>query len=210
LTAGSEDSRLAAAYGATSFEEVTRTYDGWAETYDAEMARLGYRHPAIALALLCRHLPAGSTPILDAGAGTGLVGEWLRIMGYPAAEALDISPGMLAVAERKGVYGRLHCAALGQPLPFPDARFAGVICAGVFTTGHVGAEGLDELLRATRPGGVLVLTVKDRTWADGFAARLDALEAAGAIRRLDETPTYVSMPGQPATAPSRGVALARR
>jgi predicted TPR repeat methyltransferase len=209
LTAGSEDSRLAAAYGATSVEEVTRTYDGWAETYDAEMARVGYRHPAIALALLSRHLAAGSAPILDAGAGTGLVGEWLRIMGYPAAEALDLSPGMLAVAERKGVYDRLHCAALGQPLPFPEARFAGVVCAGVFTTGHVGAEGLDELVRVTRPHGVLVLTVKDKSWSEGFAARIDALAGAGAVRRLEETPSYVSMPGQPETAPSRGIALAR-
>jgi SAM-dependent methyltransferase len=202
-------SHLDAVYGAASPEEIARSYDAWAESYDAEMARVGYRHPAIALALLTRHLPAGSAPILDAGAGTGLVGEWLAIVGYPVAEALDVSPGMLAVAERKGVYRRLHCTALGQPLPFPDGRFAGVISAGVFTTGHVGAEALDELLRVTRPGGVLVLTVKDKTWTEGFAARLDALQTAGAIRTLEETPAYVSMPGQPATAPSRGLALAR-
>jgi predicted TPR repeat methyltransferase len=205
-----EPSHLDAVYAAASPEELARSYDGWADSYDAEMARLGYRHPAIALALLCRHLPAGAAPILDAGAGTGLVGEWLRIVGYPTAEALDISAGMLAAAERKHVYDRLHRAALGGPLPFPDARFAGVVCAGVFTTGHVGAEGLDELLRVTRPGGVLVLTVKDRTWADGFADRLDALARGGAIRLLEETPSYVSMPGQPATVPSRAVALGRR
>jgi ubiquinone/menaquinone biosynthesis C-methylase UbiE len=209
LGAGSAGSHLDAVYGAGSSEEVARSYDGWAESYEAEMARVGYRHPAIALALLCRHLPAGSAPILDAGAGTGLVGAWLRIVGYGSAEALDISPGMLAVAARKGVYDRLHCAALGQPLPFPDARFAGVVCAGVFTTGHVGPEGLDELVRVTRPGGVLVLTVKDRIWEDGFAARVDALAGGGAIRRLEETPSYVSMPGEPATSPSRAVALAR-
>ena len=88
-------------------------------------------------------------------------------------------------------------------LPFEDARFAGCVCAGVFTTGHVGAEGLDELLRVIRPGGVLVLTVKDKTWDGGFAARVAALEAEGRVARLDATPSYSSMPGRPGNDPSR-------
>ena len=57
--------RLGAVYAAESAEEVARTYDAWAATYDAEMAALGYRHPSICLALLARHLrPAArcSTP----------------------------------------------------------------------------------------------------------------------------------------------------
>lgn len=200
-------SNLASVYGATSPEEVAQSYDGWAEGYDAEMARVGYRHPAICLALLARHLPRGATPVLDAGAGTGLVGEWLAILGYPEAEALDISEGMLAVAARKAVYARLHRAALGGPLPFADAAFAGAVSAGVFTTGHVGPEGIDELLRVIRPGGVLVLTVKDKLWTAGFADRIDALAAAGRVRRIEETRPYVSMPGEPDTTPSRGLVL---
>ena len=116
---------------------------------------------------LARHLPRGAGPVLDAGAGTGLIGEWLEILGFPEAEALDVSEGMLAVAGRKAVYARLHRAALGQPLPFADGAFAAAVSAGVFTTGHVGAEGLDELLRVVRPGGVLVLTVKDSSGRRG-------------------------------------------
>ncbi len=200
-------SNLEAVYGAGSPEEIARTYDGWAESYEGEMARLGYRHPAICLALLARWLPAGAGPILDAGAGTGLIGEWLGILGYPAAEALDISEGMLAVAARKGVYDRLHRAALGGALPFADGAFAAAVCAGVFTVGHVGAEGLDELLRVVRPDGVLVLTVKDKIWEAGFGARVDELAAAGRLRVLEMTPSYVSMPGEPDTVPSRGLVL---
>ena len=79
------------------------------------MARFGYRHPTIGLALLARHLPKGAAPILDAGAGTGLIGEWLAIMGYPVVEALDISAGMPAVARAKNVYAAFHQLALGQP-----------------------------------------------------------------------------------------------
>ena len=83
---------LGAVYDAAKPEEVAKLYDGWAETYDDYMATRGYRHPAVVLALLSRHLPRGATPLLDAGAGTGLVGEWIGIMGYPHIEALDLSP----------------------------------------------------------------------------------------------------------------------
>lgn len=194
-------------YAAASTAEVAASYDAWAESYDAEMASLGYRHPAICLGLVCRHLPRDAAPILDAGAGTGLIGEWLRLLGYGRTEALDISEGMLRVAGRKKIYAGLHHAALGGPLPFADNTYAGVVSAGVFTTGHVGVEGLEELIRVTRPGGVLVLTVKDTIWELGFAPRMRDLCDAGVLELIEQTPPYVSMPGRPATIPGRGVAL---
>lgn len=207
MTDGNHGGALGAVYGATNPQEIARLYDGWAERYDADMAAAGYRHPTICLALAARHLPRGATPLLDAGAGTGLIGEWLRIMGYPHVEALDISEGMLARAGAKGVYAALHRLALGGPLPFADGAFAGIIAAGVFTSGHVGAEGLDELVRICRPGGALVLTVKDTLWHNGFADRVAALEAGGLAARAEETPPYVSMPGETGTVPSRGLVL---
>ena len=91
-------------------------------------------------------------------------------MGYTAVEALDISTGMLDVARAKGAYQQLHCLALGSDLPFADGYFAAIISTGVFTTGHVGAEALDELVRICRPGGAIVLTVKDTVWHGGFSA----------------------------------------
>lgn len=194
-------------YGASSPEDVARRYDEWAENYDTEMSSLGYRHPTICLALLCRHLDHGAGPILDAGAGTGLIGEWLKIVGYSGAEALDISDGMLEMARRKGVYDALHRAAMGQELPLPTDHFAGAVCAGVFTVGHVGPEGLDELVRVVRPGGIVVITVKDRLWEDGFKTRVEELQASGQWDVLEETPSYVSMPGRADTVPSRALAL---
>jgi predicted TPR repeat methyltransferase len=208
LGSEAETGKLDAVYAATSADEIARTYDAWAATYDAEMAALGYRHPSICLALLARHLPPGG-PVLDAGAGTGLIGEWLKLAGYAPVEGVDLSPGMLAVAAGKGVYDRLEQGDLTRALPFEDARFTGCVCSGVFTTGHVGAEGLDELLRVLRPGGVLVLTVKDRTWEEGFAERVHELEREGRITRLDATPSYSSMPGRAGNAPSRVVVLRR-
>lgn len=204
---GKHSGALGAVYDAKAPAEVAALYDGWAETYDAEMAVAGYRHPSICLALLSRHLKPGSGPILDAGAGTGVLGAWLGIMGYAQVEGLDISPGMLAVAARKGGYAKLHNLALGSTLPFADGYFAGIVSAGVFTTGHVGPEGLDELVRICRSGGVLVLTVKDTLWKGGFSQRIS--ELAETLQVAEDTGPYVSMPGEIGTTPSRAVVLRR-
>lgn len=204
---GQHGGHLGAVYDAKAPEEVAALYDGWAESYDADMAQAGYRHPAIGLALLARHLAPGAGPVLDAGCGTGTLGGWLGILGYHPVEGLDISEGMLAVAARKGGYAALHRLALGGSLPFADGAFAGVICTGVFTTGHVGPEGLDELVRITRPGGVLVLTVKSTLWDGGFAARVATL--TGQVTLAEQTAPYVSMPGEAGTVPSLAIVLTR-
>ena len=206
---GKHDGHLGGAYDATSPQEVAALYDRWAQSYDGDMAIAGYRHPTICLALIARHLPRGAGPVLDAGAGTGLIGEWLRIVGYGPLEALDISQGMLDVARAKGLYDAYHCLALGSALPFADGSYAGIVSSGVFTTGHVGPNGLDELVRITRPGGVLVLTVKTTLWADGIEARIAQFEAEGHVRRLEQTAPYVSMPGETGTIPSLAVVLGR-
>jgi predicted TPR repeat methyltransferase len=204
--ASHDNDHLDAVYAAKGPADIARLYDAWAGSYDADMAKAGYRHPAIATALLARHLARGAAPVLDAGAGTGLVGEWLGILGYPEVEALDISEGMLAVARAKGVYRALHVGVLGGDLPFPEGHFAGLVCAGVLTTGHVGAEALPGLLAVTRPGGVLVLTVKETLWTGSFAA---AVEAAPGARLIEATEPYISMPGETGATPSRAVVLAR-
>jgi len=198
---------LGAVYEAKQPEQLAKLYDGWADTYEEEMARAGYRHPTICAALFARHVPRGATPILDAGAGTGLLGEWLQLLGYPHVEALDLSEGMLAKAAAKGVYAAVHRIALGGPLPFADEHFAAVVSAGVFTTGHVGSESLDELIRICRPGGAIVLTVKNTLWEEGFAVQIGKLESAKIVARREETAPYVSMPGETGTVPSRAIVL---
>jgi len=200
------DGHLGAVYGAKAPEEIAAVYDAWAETYDAEMAEAGYRHPTIGMALLARHLPKGAGPILDAGVGTGLTGAWFGILGWTDVHGIDISEGMLAVAARKGAYARLSRAVLGGPLDMADGAYAAVISTGVFTTGHVGAEALPELLRILRPGGVLVLTVKETLWQGGFETALKGLP----LDLLEITDPYVSMPGEAATTPSLALVARRR
>ena len=200
-------SRLDAVYGATNPEELSQAYDEWAKSYDSDMADVGYRHPAIAVGLVSRHLPAGATPILDAGAGTGLVGELLGVMGYPVIDALDASEGMLEIARLKNVYRDLRHAFLGQTLPFDTGHYAAAVSTGVFTAGHVGVEGLPELFRVVRLGGLIVLSVKMTVWDDGFEEYLGRADHDGVIDFVEVTPTYASMPGGSETSPCVGVVL---
>lgn len=194
-------------YSAESTADVAKKYDDWAQRYDTEMATLGYRHPNICLAMLTRHLPRGEGPVLDAGAGTGLLGEWMDIVGYKQAEALDISEGMLEVARAKNVYSAFHVAALGETLPMADNFYAAIVAAGVFTVGHVGEEGFGELIRITRPGGFIIVTIKDTLYNEGLGDYLKAQQSKGVWTIVEETPSYVSMPGRPDTVPSRAVVL---
>jgi SAM-dependent methyltransferase len=207
MTAAQHDGHLGAVYDAKSPEEIARLYDGWAASYDADMVAAGYRHPAIAGAMFARTVPRGAGPVLDAGAGTGQIGELLAILGYGHVEALDISAGMLEVARAKGVYRAFHQLALGGPLPFPNGHFAGIISTGVFTSGHVGAEGLPELIRSCAKGGVIVLTVKTTVWDAGLGAAIDALAADGRLRVSDRTAPYQSMPNEAGTIAAFCIAL---
>ena len=68
-----------------------------------------------------RYVPR-SARVLDAGAGTGLVGESLKRLGYSNIEALDLSLGMLEEARKKNAYSAFHQMILGETLDFPDRR----------------------------------------------------------------------------------------
>lgn len=140
---------------------LEQKYDAWAPSYDADL-RDGYpENPRRAAALLAACLPAGSGPVLDAGAGTGLVGEELRRLGYLDLTALDRSRGMLALAQAKRVYRWLVHGTLDEaPRLFPERHFAAIVAVGVFTFAHADPADLAALDRVLQPGGLIVIAVR--------------------------------------------------
>jgi len=198
---------LGEVYGARSAAELAAVYDRWSETYDDYMEGVGYRHPAICVALLARHVPAGPHRLLDAGVGTGIVGEFLDLLGYRVIDGIDISQGMLDRAAGKGIYADLRIADITAPLALASDSYRAAISCGVFTTGHVGSEGLDQLLAICQTGGHLVFTVKAGVWQEDIQPHLHALARDGRVRVVEQTEPYVSMPGEPGTIPSLAVVI---
>ena len=85
--------------------------------------------------------------MLDAGAGTGITGEILALLGYRDLTGIDISRNMLELARKKGVYKDLRQMALGGELDFPSDAFSAIVATGVFAAGHAPPESFDDLQR---------------------------------------------------------------
>ena len=89
-------------YATGDIAQLETAYDGWAEGYDESVSALGYTNPALVSALFARLMPDVSGPILDAGCGTGVIGEILSLAGYEFIDGIDLSVGMLKRAKARG------------------------------------------------------------------------------------------------------------
>lgn len=180
---------LRRAYNVTGTRECEELYDEWVAAYDEDTTRgMGYVGPDVVARRLAAYVEPAAV-VLDAGCGTGLAGERLAALGFSTMDGVDLSAGMLGAARAKGIYRELHKADLTARLPLPDDRYDAICCVGTFTTGHVGPEGIDELLRVGRPGAVFVATIVDAVWEQrGFAGYLDGLTAGGRLRVLEHVP----------------------
>ena len=185
------DDPLERVYAAKTDRELADAYSAWAAGYDRQTAAMGYCLPFLVGGWIARHVPQGDGPLLDAGCGTGLSGPALAALGYGDIEGLDMSDKMLAVARGRGAYGNLVAGKLGDALPWPDGHFAAVFSTGVFTEGHAPASALDEIVRITRPGGHVILTVRDTVLeAGGFASRFAEIEDAGLWRLVERSAPF--------------------
>lgn len=126
---------LAACRGEKSFARapdpvVKSLFDGFAVSFEQNLAVLGYSVPGLIGKLLERTYPGikGEMAILDAGCGTGLCAEFLK----PLASSLlgvDLSTGMLDQARKRALYDELIEAELTQKLQQDADAYDLVVCA---------------------------------------------------------------------------------
>lgn len=174
----------------TDVQAIKDFYTEWADTYDTDLLlAIGYAGAEIAAEALCKHV-SDTALILDAGCGTGLVGiELIKRKFDLTIDGIDLTPVMLEHSRKKGAYRKLNEADLFEPLKeHEDDIYEGIVCVGVFSKGHVGPHGLDELVRIAKPGAPIVLTVLEDAFEDGgFKEKIEQLEAEGLAKLLDVT-----------------------
>ena len=151
------------AYDLKSPSDNIELYSSWAETYDLDFIdEMQYElHFSVANAFVSN---GGRGLILDVGAGTGALAEALLIRGKFTIEATDISKEMLEVAKSKNFYTCSFLSDLTKKIPVDDDHYDGVVSSGTFTHGHLGPNAIHELIRITKPGGLIVISVNEKHW----------------------------------------------
>ncbi|KAB1263551.1 Methyltransferase-like protein 27 [Camelus dromedarius] len=183
--------RVRASHGITDLTHKLQFYDHWAPDYDQDVATLQYRAPHLAVDCLTQALPGPphTALILDVACGTGLVAAELQARGFLQLHGVDGSPGMLKQAQVRGLYQHLSLCTLGlDPLPSDEGTFDAVLMVGALSDGQVPCSAIPELLRVTKPGGLVCLTTRTNPsnlrYKEALEATLDRLEQAGVWERL--------------------------
>ncbi len=167
-------------------EELEELYKVWADNYDHDVVKvIGYVGHSITTELLMKYVDNSKAKILDAGCGTGLVGEVLHERKFKNIIGIDFSQTMLDQALKKNVYQSLALSDLTEKLAFKDNTFDAIVSAGTFTCGHVGPEAFSELIRVTKTGGYISFTVRDQEW--------NRLPYEKTIRELEEKNLWLCM-----------------
>ena len=141
---------------------VEATFDGFAGSFDEKLERLDYRAPQLiaqALETAC-DAPGKRLTALDAGCGTGLCGPLIapyvsRLTG------VDLSAGMLAKAQGRGVYDQLVKAELTAFLEDRAGEYDLIVSADTLVYFGALEPVLAAAFRALRPGGLLIFTVEE-------------------------------------------------
>ena len=186
-------------YSSQNNSELSERYDEWAKDYDKDLSEVfGWIAPKTASDYLAKYVSPNSN-VLDAGAGTGLVGLALAEHGFQNLTAMDLSEGMLKEARNKNVYKSFDQMTLGEHLDYETNSFDAVITVGVMTLGHAGPESFDELVRITKPQGYIVFTIRTDVYLEnGFKEKQAEVESNKLWKLIEISDEFHPLPvGEP-------------
>jgi predicted TPR repeat methyltransferase len=163
---------------------VRALFDDYAPRFDGHLAELGYRAPALVVRALDRSAPGRRyARALDLGCGTGLMGVELRDQ-VDRLEGVDLSPAMVAEAEKRGVYDRLDTADL---IAWLSERVGADLTVAADVLVYIGdlAPVFAAVASALSPGGLFAFTVESHA-GEGFVLgrALRYAHSENGLRRL--------------------------
>lgn len=192
----SSNPTLEKVYAAVTDDDRREAYNEWAEDYDKDVTEFGIQLPYVGACVFAQHVKMGTQPVLDAACGTGMHSLPLKMMGYGGFHGIDISEGMLSIARERNIYDSLQRMVLGQELDFPDDQFPVTYTIGALAPGNAPPESLDEFIRVTKPGGLIIWSTHahENERARPFHDKRHELSRDGLWELKFETDPFVSMP----------------
>lgn len=170
---------------------VRKLFDTYAHKFDNDLVKnLAYHTPEHISRLLRERADEGDAGlvVLDLGCGTGLVGPLIRDF-CTRLVGVDLSPEMIGMARRKGVYDELIVGDVLEPMQPSVGQYDAIIAADVFV--YIG--NLDSVFvaawRALRPNGSFVFSTELEQQGDGYVLRETGRygHSDAYIRRLGES-----------------------
>lgn len=162
------------AYALKTPQDTRRLYDNWAASYDSGFA---VDHDFVLPQRVAEAFAkaGGTGPVLDFGAGTGLLGQHLHQHGIGPIDGVDLSPEMLKMARAKQIYRNLWAGNILDGFAITPG-YTGIVSSGTFTNGHVGPDAISTLLSLATPGAQFALSINRQHFdAAGFAQFFKAL-----------------------------------
>jgi len=145
-------------------ESTIKFYDAWSSQYDDDLVIVGNYNGYVKVAEAFLKLGLDhNVSILDVAAGTGLLGAEISRNGYVVIDGLDCSLGMLGQARKQGIYKNyIHATVEGiGSIPVTGDSYDVIVCSNGFAPGQIYPSALPELLRVLRPGGYVLIAMKD-------------------------------------------------
>lgn len=140
---------------------VEAVFDSSANMFESKLKLLEYRGPELIVDALRGLYPdaVAALDIVDAGCGTGLCGS-LVLPWAKRLSGVDLSGGMLALAEARTIYSDLHKFELVGFLNSHPEEFDVVISADTLIYFGSLDDAMVAARRAVRPGGHILFTVE--------------------------------------------------
>ncbi|KAK2163804.1 hypothetical protein LSH36_74g12007 [Paralvinella palmiformis] len=178
-----------------STEECIKYYNRTAEKYEQTFNPDRYQGYVMAADMVKKYTKDDkSIKILDIGAGTGLLGEQLKNRDFTDVDGLEPSSEMLKIATEKGVYQQYYCDTLdGKNVKIPDDRYDVVVSSGAMGEGHIPCNGLCEMIRIVKQGGLAIIVMKEgylelvMEYKDRLEPFMEELEKSGQWKQLERT-----------------------
>ncbi|WP_438956864.1 class I SAM-dependent DNA methyltransferase [Cognatiyoonia sp.] len=160
--------------------ETIAVYADWAETYDAEVEKRGYRTPERLSKALADVIDL-STTVLDFGCGTGLSGIALKDAGFQTLHGTDVTSEMLEKATAIGLYEKTWVSTPEDPA-FGKGAYKAIAAIGVVSLGAAPPETLAMLVGKLNTGNILAMSYNEPTLRDvSYIKALDDEVASGHV-----------------------------